>query len=347
MRVGIVGCGFICHQHIRAIRSIRGVELAAVCDRKPELATSVAKTYSVPRTFNEIDHLLEEARPHIVHILTPPQSHRELTLKALRANCHVLVEKPMALNAHEARAMLDAARRSRGSLGICHNYRFVPAFLKARAAIDRGAVGQTLSADIFWRMSSLTPDSRPEAGDWMHKLPGGVFQEVLPHLVYLLSSLLGRLEFVSAVTNRYGDRPATDLRVLFTSDHGPATLGLSLHSNPVQKFVRIYGTNATLHVDLATSVLLRLHASRDTMVSRTLVNLLHVGQLAVATLGNAVLTLTGRLRRGHETLISAYYEAVARGAAPPVTAEEGLATVALLDQIWDALASEGTLREQA
>ena len=131
---------------------------------------------------------------------------------------------------------------------------------------------------------------------WMRNLPGDPFQEVLPHLVYVLAALMGNLKLASVMTTGgHGDKEETELRALFASGKGPVTLALSLEATPVQKFVRIYGTNMSLHIDLATNMLLRLRAPTDGIVGRALVNVDQSVQMASQTLVNTVKTLTGRL----------------------------------------------------
>ncbi|HSG64210.1 MAG TPA: Gfo/Idh/MocA family oxidoreductase [Gammaproteobacteria bacterium] len=340
MRVGVVGCGFICHEHLRVLRRLRDVEIVGVCDRQPELAASVAKAYGAPRAFDDPSRFLAEARPDVVHVLTPPQSHRELAAQALQAGCHVLVEKPMATSVDDAQAMLRTARDTGRHLGVCHNFRFVPAFLRAQQVLESGALGSLLSAEVYWRMSSHGPEKRAQAQQWMHALPGGVFHEVLPHLLYTLGAVMGRLRLVSAVSDAATRDDPSELRALFLTPSGPAALGLSLQSTPVQKFVRVYGSRASLHIDLATSALIRLRAPADSIVTRAWANLDQSAQLAAGTLANAVKMIVGRLPRGHETLLRRFYERLRRGEPPPVSADEGLATVAALEDLCNALGSE-------
>lgn len=244
----------------------------------------------------------------------------------------------MAMNAEEAQEMLDTAQRQGVTLGVCHNFRFQSAFLRAKDLIEQGALGQILSAEVFWKMSSYGPGQRKLATPWMTELPGGVIQEVLPHLVYMLLAVMGDIKLVSAAVGVGGVRKEHgDLRVLFDSRSGPAVLGLSLRATPVQKFLRILGTRMCLHVDIATDVLIRLRSRQDSAAGRAAVNLAQSVQLATGTLVNAVRYITGRLPRSHETLIASYYESARRGEAPPVGGEEGLAVTVVMDDVWEAL----------
>jgi predicted dehydrogenase len=341
MKIGIVGCGYVCEQHLHALRRLRNVNVVGVCDRHLERATAVAKANGLPHAFDDFSKMIKKTRPEVVHVLTPPQSHFDLTRKALEARCHVLVEKPLAVNAQEAREMLDLSRQKELNLGVCHNFRFVPSFLKARELIDRGALGRILSAEVFWKMSSYGSNQRCHAREWVRNLQGGIFQEVMPHLVYLLAAVVGDLKLASVITGGMDEHDGqSELRALFDSATGPATLGVSLSTRPVQKFVRIYGTAMSLHVDLATSLLLRQRSHKDGIIGRAFLNLDQSAQLAAGTVTNAIRTIFHALPRGHETLIKNFYDALRSGESPPADGEEGLVTVAVLDEVWHALGRE-------
>src|SRR5258706_451436 len=115
-RVGIIGLGFG-RAHIPACQA-NGCEVVAICQRNQETARSVAERYQVPGVFERWEHLLEEAKPDIVVIASPPNLHREIALRAFEQGAHVLCEKPLAMTAAEGRDMVEAARRAqRGAMG--------------------------------------------------------------------------------------------------------------------------------------------------------------------------------------------------------------------------------------
>ena len=89
--------------------------------------------------------MFDEARPEVVHILTPPQTHASLALRALDAGCHVFVEKPMATSAQDAEAMLASARAKGLTLCVDHNRLFDPVVERAREMVERGTIGQVVS----------------------------------------------------------------------------------------------------------------------------------------------------------------------------------------------------------
>jgi len=337
MRAALVGCGHIAESHWRALQRLSGVDLVALCDRDGVRAAEFARARGARDVFVDLDRMIRERRPDVVHILTPPATHPDLAVQAMEAGCHVLVEKPMAVTTAGAERMARVAEETDRYLGVCHNYRLVPSFQKGLRLNEAGRLGRVRSVEVFWK-TTYTPQARSGASTWIDALPSGVFHEVGPHLVYLALAFAPGLRLSAVVLG--SDEGANDeLRALFDSVIGPVTLGISVATSPVQKFVRVYGTKLSLHIDLATSVLTRLRGRADGMVPRAMVNLETAWQVGAGTIGNAVLTSLGRLPRGHDTLVRRFYEAVRTGGSPPSGFEEGLAVTAVLEEVWRAIES--------
>ncbi|HEV3004227.1 MAG TPA: Gfo/Idh/MocA family oxidoreductase, partial [Pirellulales bacterium] len=113
IKVALVGCGQIADAHLQEIRKIAGARLVAVCDRYIDLARQAAQRYEVPHAFDDLERMIETAKPDVLHVTTPPQTHCAIALQALSAGVHVYVEKPFAIDAAEAQSMVDAAAAAR------------------------------------------------------------------------------------------------------------------------------------------------------------------------------------------------------------------------------------------
>jgi predicted dehydrogenase len=258
----------------------------------------------------------------------------------MSAGCHVLIEKPMAMDTEEADAMVGASKSYGVGLGVCHNFLFVPAYAAARKLIKSGKLGRILSAELFWKVTSFGTGDRNRIPQWIKDLPGGIFQEIAPHPVYLLQEILGNLEVISAVSQKSNeDLPydADELKVLLNSESGPGVMSISVATRPVQKFLRVYGTKMTLHIDLATSTLLKLRSYGSKEPARALLNVDHSLQLITKTAMNAFLLTIGSLPRGHESLIAYFYKNLSTGDYPEINGREGLKTVRTLDILWSKL----------
>src|SRR3989442_10627369 len=111
LTIGVVGLGFG-RAHIPAFQA-NGCRVVAVCQRDVAGAKAVADRYGVPHVFERWQDMLAQAKPEIVVIATPPVLHKAIALEAFAAGAHVLCEKPLAMNAAECRAMIDAAAQAR------------------------------------------------------------------------------------------------------------------------------------------------------------------------------------------------------------------------------------------
>jgi predicted dehydrogenase len=336
MKVAIIGCGVIARAHIEPLQGI-DVELVGICDPDEGASARLGNAFGISRRYREASELLDRERPDVVHIITPPQTHRDLALEALQAGCHVLVEKPMALNAEEADQMTEASRRHDRALGVCHTQLFDPAVSKARELAAEGRLGRVLSVETMVTFGEQEVERTASTG-WIRSLPGGVLHELAPHSVYLHREFLGDLTVVSALEKPSPElpSPAFEFRSLFEAAWGTGSATLSFAGRPRQAVMRIYGSEISLYVDIRNHLLVRMQ--RDAAggnVARTLVNLDLGTRLAVRAVTATAAGLRRPWHRGHANLIRRFYEALAHGRDPPVTGEDGRAVVAVLDQLWE------------
>src|SRR6516162_4438416 len=98
LRVALVGCGQIADAHLGEIRKLPVAEVVAVCDRERDLASQAAARFQVAKVFDNLDEMLASTRPDVVHITTPPHTHKPVAIQVLRAGAHAYVEKPFAID---------------------------------------------------------------------------------------------------------------------------------------------------------------------------------------------------------------------------------------------------------
>jgi len=96
MKAAMVGCGDLARAHIPFILKDSRHQIIGLYDEDLAKAEALAKTADARKVYRTLEDLLQHQKPDVVHVLTPPQSHAALAMSALRAGCHVLVEKPMA-----------------------------------------------------------------------------------------------------------------------------------------------------------------------------------------------------------------------------------------------------------
>jgi predicted dehydrogenase len=333
MRAAIVGCGHIATAHLAVLRRMGGVRIVGVSDLDPAAAQRAAAGAGGCATYTKLRSLLDDARPDVVHVLTPPAAHRQPTLDALEAGCHVLVEKPMAVTTSEADEMLDASRAAGRQLCVAHNFLFEPGVLRAQAMAESGALGRVTAVDIFWRV--LRSDESGGAPGWVHGLRGGIFQEVAPHAVYLMDALLPNSRVAAALASgaRAGSSAPEELRVLFDAGSAVGSIAISVASKPHIVTLRIHGTRRSVLVDLTTNVLVRLRKPGVSRLAK-IATMEWSAQFTGGIVLNSVRRAAGLLPDGRRTLIRRFYSSLLAGAPPPVSPASGVRTVALLDEIW-------------
>jgi len=201
IRIGIIGTGGIGRgAHMPAFKRVEGVEIVAVCDKNRASAERAAQEFEVPRVFTRPRDLLKMEEIDAVSICTPNAYHAPLTIDALKAGKHVIVEKPMAMTAAEGRAMVETARRTRKKLMVCLNNRFRPEAQALKAFIQAGKLGKIYFARALCTRRRGIPGwgvftSKKESG-------GGPLLDIGVHILDLTLWLMGLPEpvAVSGVT---------------------------------------------------------------------------------------------------------------------------------------------------
>ena len=172
---GIVSTGHIAKELADGVRASTTGELLAVASREQKKADEFGQAYGVPRRYDSYQRLLDDPDVQAVYIATPHPMHAEWAIKAAEAGKHILVEKPIGLNAPEARAMIDAAAKHDVFLMEAFMYRCHPQTAKLVELIRGGAVGrvQFIRASFSYG-ASFDPASRA----YNNELAGGGILDV-------------------------------------------------------------------------------------------------------------------------------------------------------------------------
>ena len=120
LRAIVVGTGWAGEGHSKALRQA-GVDVVAICGRTPEPAIAVAKKLGISEVRFDWRQALTSLQPDIVSIATPANVHCEIAQVAAKLGCHILCEKPLALNATQARQMLQAVEQAGGQTRLCQH----------------------------------------------------------------------------------------------------------------------------------------------------------------------------------------------------------------------------------
>ncbi len=206
MRIALIGLGDAgLNIHLPALAAMQSISLVGVTDRHQERRERAAATYHAP-VFADFDTMLAASTPDVVVIGTPPDSHSDYAIRALRAGAHVLCEKPFVSSLAEADAVRDAATRAGRQVAVNHEFREMPIFRAVRDVLRRPGAAE-LSFLQMWQLMNLPPHA--ESG-WRGQLVKRTLFEAGVHLVDLAMALFAEKP-VSVQASMYADRaPATD-----------------------------------------------------------------------------------------------------------------------------------------
>jgi predicted dehydrogenase len=191
VRIGIIGAGFAKSTQIPAFKNCEGARIVAIASAHREHAAEVTREFDIPNVETDWRSLVDRDDIDLVSIVTPVVTHCEMTLAALDAGKAVLCEKPMAMNADEARQMMDRAREAGVLAHIDHELRFLPGRIKMRELINDGAIGNVRHAALRFRSDSRADPNRP--WNWWsdRKQGGGALGAIGSHVVDGFRWLLG------------------------------------------------------------------------------------------------------------------------------------------------------------
>ena len=196
LRVGIVGCGKIAHNHVRALQAIDGVEVVAVTDKNPEIAQAFADQYGVENSFGDSMEFWSTGLD-VVTICTPHPAHEEGVIRAAHNNIHVLCEKPVAVTLDSLDRMIAACDEAGVAFGVLFQRRFWEAARTIRSALDSGELGQPILGSVAVRFRR---DREYYQDEWRGRWDtegGGVLINQAIHHIDLLQWFMGPVVSVS------------------------------------------------------------------------------------------------------------------------------------------------------
>jgi len=174
LRWGIAATGSIAASMCEALRTLPDAEIVAVGSRTPDAADSFAQRFGIDRAHGSYEALWADDEVDIVHIASPHSHHRDMTMAALDAGKHVLCEKAFAINAAQAREMVDSARRNNRFLMEAMWTWFIPAVVDIRRRVLDGEIGELKVIEANFGIPVTDPDGRHRRID----LAGGAMLDV-------------------------------------------------------------------------------------------------------------------------------------------------------------------------
>jgi len=337
VRAAVVGLGGIAEEHLSKLRKLEGVEVVGICDLSRTLVDAVGERYGVGPGYTSYELMLEEAKPDVVHVLTPPATHLDLVLAALESGAHAFVEKPIAPSLAEYEQMRDAAG-SRGLLLVeNYNYLFMDVVQRALDLVGSSQVGEAVNLDVSMGVSLAGPTyADPEIPHFGHLLPGGALRNFASHPASIATAVLGDEWTSVGVSQRRlqeGLPSKDELRALVGNDRVSAAISITSHSQPSEFVFVLRCTEATLECDVfGQRLAIAAGGSPLAKVGGDLKQGLGRIAAAAATMRRATTTREGYFQ-GFERLLGGFYAAVAAGTEPPISIARMDATNRLVEEL--------------
>jgi predicted dehydrogenase len=180
LKVGIIGCGYWGPNLIRNFSAHEATAAVMVADKRPQRLQAVERSYPRLKTTTDAAELIANPDIDLVAVATPVSSHLELAKAALEAGKHVLLEKPLASTAAQARSLCDLADERGLKLFVDHTFLFTPAVKKLKSLVDNGELGEVLYVHSV----------RMNLGLYQEDV--SVIWDIAPHDLSILQYLLGR-----------------------------------------------------------------------------------------------------------------------------------------------------------
>jgi predicted dehydrogenase len=346
LRAAIIGTGKISEEHLKFLASHKGADLVGVCDLSPSLAKYAAKRFKAKAAYTSSAQMLAEARPDVVHVLTPAHTHVALVTDALNAGAHVIVEKPVAPTNAQFQELWKLAQSKGRVIVEDHNYRFNEPILAIEKLIRRGMLGDVREVDVRIALPIRKPGGRyadESLPHPSHNLPAGVIHEFITHLCYLTLRFMPYGFYrVASAWSKHGDESLfkyDDLDALVIGGPVHGRIRFTSHTAPDGFTVTVRGTRGWAETDLFQPHLKVVVPRKGGKQLSPLVNQFANG---ATLMGASLRGFTNKVMQktayeGLQTFLQRTYAALADGTEPPVTFDDMDRAGTLID----ALLAEG------
>jgi predicted dehydrogenase len=266
--IALIGTGFMGHAHSAAFRQIGmgfpelpAIRLQSIVGRKPEPREALRSRYGWTNGSDDWKSVIGRADIDLVDIATPTDLHAPIAIAAVRADKHVLCEKPMGLSVAEAEAMLEAAESAGVRHAIAFNYRFLPAIQLAKRIIADGRLGRIYHFRAHYLQDWLADAEAPMSWRLDRSVAGaGAHGDLNAHLIDLAHFLHGPIAEVAGqsatfVPVRSGQAVTVDDATSFLARFSDGALGTFEASRMAtgsknRNQIEIEGSKGALRFDL-------------------------------------------------------------------------------------------------
>ncbi|RQG90179.1 gfo/Idh/MocA family oxidoreductase [Natrarchaeobius halalkaliphilus] len=349
VQTAVVGAGTVSRTHLSGIQKNPRAELIGLCDTNGSAANARAREYGTVAV-TDLDRLFE-MEPDALHVCTPVQTHFDIASQAIENGIATILEKPATVTVDELEELDELADSNDVPLTVVHNHLFYPSVRRARELIDAGELGDLRGVDTIY--AGITRPDSVKRGSWVFDLPGGEFEEALPHPIYSTLGIGGfpeRADDISAQTacsREYdGGFSYDQAQIQFTSADGTLCTTKMLSETKPQRMHVINGSEGSLIVDEINQSVYRIEDDYTTSpIARSKKGLdLSLSQLS-STVENATMMASSRIDGGwereaklnsHYAIFDQFSRAVETGSEVPVPVEQSKWTIQAMEAIRNA-----------
>jgi predicted dehydrogenase len=363
LKVAIVGCGKIADWHASQIQRIKGCEIVGVCDREPLMAQQLYERFAIKSHFRDLSRMLDEARPDVVHVTTPPDSHFAIAKFCLEFGCHVYVEKPFTVYANEADTLIALANAKRLKITAGHDDQFSHVARRMRSLVQSGYLGDgPVHMESYYGYelgrSGYAGALLNDKHHWVRRLPGKLLHNVISHGVARIAEFLTSDTptviahgFASPMLKRAGEREIIDeLRVIIAEeDRTTAYFTFSSQMRPSIHQFRMYGTKNGLILDQDHETLIRLNGKKFTSYADKFIPPVILAKRYLENVATNMRTFLARdfhMKSGLKYLTERFYHSIVEDTPAPIPYREILLTAKIMDEIFRQLTTQVPMEEQ-
>jgi len=263
LRIALVGAGEVTeHKHLRAFREVRGARVVALVDRDMARCARVADRYGIKQRLTDAREVFSPDVADIVGILTPPGTHAELAVEALRNGRHVLVEKPLALSMHDCDALVAASTKATALAMTGFHMRWHRLLVQAREVVASGVLGHLESIRGTWN----SPRGDDIAPPWKRArvTGGGAIVELGVHLFDQWRFLTGADVIDVFARARHGTRDDESATISATLSNGMNAEAIVSERTSHDIEIEVSGDQGRLRVSCQRFDGLEVYSRRET-----------------------------------------------------------------------------------
>jgi len=339
LRVAIFGAGNMAMHHLKAISLQENASVVALADPAIEM---IRKGIELPPdlpVFSDPEELLTRIKPDVVHVCSPPSTHAGLSALALRHGANIYVEKPFALNLHDAQEIISLAENA--GLGICAGHQLLFEAPARTAMAEIGKLGRIVHVESYFSFNPVkgSQNGRPTMS------PLDQLVDILPHPVYLLlhfmkctlrKEMQDRIQMKSVIVD-----PRGDVYGILQAGDVTGNLLVTLEGRPIECYIKVTGTNGSLHADFVRGNVVVLAGPGTSGISKVI----NPYRLSWQTVSGTTKSLFQRVFRKQKSypglveIMRAFYGHLLSGESMDISDAAILQTVEICEEVTNYLKS--------